>query len=114
VFKTNVKKFAALRRVAPAVLHTELHRLPEFFPNPGAEFKLDPSFEPEMVGRTDGMPPPNPDNVQRFALLQKLNRVNLVVPVDAPHMWHAAMQSKSCRLTVQGEHYRQLVEKRRI
>jgi hypothetical protein len=114
VFKTNVKKFACLRRVAPAVLHTELQRLPEFFPAPGAEFKLDPSFEPEMGGRTETMPPPNPDNVQRFALLQKLNRVNLVVPVDAPHMWHAAMQSKACRLTVQGEHYRQLVEKRRI
>jgi hypothetical protein len=29
--------------------------------------------------------------------------------VGAPHMWHAAMQSKSCQLTVLGEHYRKLV-----
>jgi hypothetical protein len=45
-----------------------------------------------------------------LAILQKYNRVNLVVPVNAPHMWHAAMESKSCRLTVLGEHYRRLVE----
>jgi hypothetical protein len=25
-------------------------------------------------------------------------------------MWHAAMQSKGCELTVLGEHYRKLVE----
>ena len=26
--------------------------------------------------------------------------MNLVRPVGAPHMWHAAMQCKSCELTV--------------
>jgi len=52
--------------------------------------------------------------VRKFAVLQRYNRLNLVVPVDAPHMWHAAMGSKSCRLTALGEHYRRLVEKGRI
>ena len=27
-------------------------------------------------------------------------------------MWHAAVHSQSCQLTVLGEHYRQLVEKK--
>ena len=67
-----------------------------------------------MKGRGLGMPAPNPENTQKFAVLQKYNRVNLVVPVDAPHMWHAAMESKSCKLTVLGEHYRRLVERDRI
>lgn len=40
-----------------------------------------------------------------------MNRVNLVVPVDAPHMYHAAMESKACKLTVLGEHYRRLVSR---
>lgn len=46
-----------------------------------------------------------------FAVLQKYVKVNLVRPFGAPHMWHAAMQSKSCELTVLGEHYRNLVAK---
>ena len=60
------------------------------------------------------MLPPNDENVKKFQLLQKYNRVNLVVPEGAPHMWHAAMESKTCRLTALGEHYRKLVEKKRI
>jgi len=47
-------------------------------------------------------------------VLQRLNRVNLVVPVDAPHMYHAAMGRKACRRTVLGEHYRRLAVKARI
>lgn len=110
VFKTNVKTFVSLRRVQPPIELSHLQRLHELFPQPGYEYKLDPSYEPELAGRPAGAPPPNPENTKVFAVLQKFNRVNLVVPVDAPHMWHAAMESKACRLTVLGEHYRRLVE----
>ncbi len=114
VFKTNVKSFVSLRKVQPPISLLELHRIIEFFPSPGFEFRLDPSFEPELKGRDPDMPPPDLENTRKFAVLQKYNRVNLVVPVDAPHMWHAAMQSKACKLTVLGKHYRRLVEQRRI
>jgi len=114
VFKTNVKQFVSLRKVSPPISISELQRIIEFFPTPGAVFSLDPSYEPEMKGREEGMPPPDPNNVRIFKILQKYNRLNLLVPVDAEHMWHAAMESKSCRLTVLGEHYRRLVEKGRI
>ena len=46
-----------------------------------------------------------------FRVLQNYVKVNLVRPVDAPHMWHAAIQKKSCELTVLGQHYWKLVEK---
>jgi caspase domain-containing protein len=108
VFKTNVRNFVALRHVTPAISLSDLRQITTFFPYAGSQFLLDPSFEPEPSGRTAGMPAPDPDNTRSFALLQKYNRVNLVVPVDAPHMWHAAMESKSCSLTVLGEHYRRL------
>lgn len=111
VFKTNVKSFVSLRKVQPPIGLADLQRIVEFFPRAGAEFKLDPSFEPEIKGRDEGMPPPNPKNTAVFAVLQKYNRVNLLVPVGAPHMWNAAMESKSCKLTVLGEHYRRLVAK---
>lgn len=114
VFKTNVKKFVSLRKVPPPIPTAELRQLTEFFPNAGAEFQLDPSFEPERHPDDVDLPPPDALNTSRFAVLQRYNRVGLVVPVDAPHMWHAAMQSKSCKLTVLGEHYRRLVEKERL
>lgn len=114
VFKTNVKQFVSLRKVAPPIPTSDLRRLTEFFPSPGFEFPLDPSYEPEMKGRDDGMSPPNPENTRVFAILQRYNRLNLLVPVDVPHMWNAAMESKACRLTALGEHYRRLVEKNRL
>jgi len=114
VFKTNVKSFVSLRRVLPPVDLTDLRRIAEFFPTPGFEFKLDPTYEPRDEGRTTGMPAAKIENTEKFRVLQKLNRVNLLVPVDAPHMWNAAMERKSCKLTVLGEHYRKLVERKRI
>jgi len=114
IFKTNVRQFVSLRKVNPPISLDDLRRITEFFPQRGFEYKLDPTFEPELKGRDPGMPPPNPENTRKFALLQRYNRLNLVVPVDAPHMWHAAMQSKTCKLTVLGEHYRRLVEKQRL
>ena len=114
VFKTNVKSFVSLRRVQPPIALSDLQRLSALFPSPGFEFPLDPTFEPELKGRDLGMPPPDPENTRTFAVLQKYNRLNLLVPVDAPHMWNAAMESKTCRLTALGEHYRRLVEKNRI
>jgi hypothetical protein len=104
VFKTNVKSFVSLRTVTPPIQLADLQRITELFPAPGFEFDLDPGYEPESSA---------PDVIKTavFAILQKFNRVNLVVPVDAPHMYHAAMGSKTCKLTVLGEHYRRLVAK---
>ena len=114
VFKTNVKSFVSLRKVQPPIPLSELQRIFEFFPNAGYEFPLDPTFEPERTGSDSSMPAPDPINTANFTILQKYNRVGLVIPVGAPHMWHAAIGSKACKLTVLGEHYRRLVEQGRI
>jgi hypothetical protein len=114
VFKTNVKQFVSLRKVAPAIPLEDLQRIIEFFPVPGFEYKLDPTYEPEMKGRDEGMPAPIIENTRIFALLQKYNRLNLLIPMGVTHMWNAAMESKTCKLTALGEHYRRLVAKNRI
>jgi hypothetical protein len=115
VFKTNVKSFVSLRKVQAPIGLSDLQRIKGLFPSPGFVFKLDPTFEPERNGgEPASIPPPNPDNTAKFAILQKYNRVGLVVPVDAPHIWHAAMSSTGCKLTVLGEHYRRLVDRGRI
>ena len=117
VFKTNVQSFVSLRRVQPPIEIGELRRIAEFFPTPGHRFQLDPSFEPERPS-THPQPAldvcaPDPVNTAKFAILQKYKSNGLVVP-DAEHMWHAAMGSKTVRLTALGEHYRRLADKGRI
>lgn len=114
VFKTNVKQFVSLRNVAPPIELDDLRLIAEYFPDPGYEFKLDPTYEPEMKGRDKDMPEPIEEHTEIFAILQKYNRLNLLVPVDAKHMWNAAMESKSCKLTALGEHYRSLAKKNRL
>ncbi len=111
IFKTNVERFVSLRKTQPPIALVDLQALPSLFPEPGFEFQLDPTFEPLRSGIELGVPEPIPENCIKFSLLQKYNRLNLVIPVDAPHMWHAAMESKSCKLTALGEHYRKLAAK---
>ncbi len=114
VFKTNVKKFISLRKTSEKIPLVDLRMIANLFPSQGFSFPLNPTYEPEMKGRDKGMPAPDEENTKIFSILQKYNRHALLVPEGAPHMWHAAMQSKSCRLTALGEHYRRLVEKDRI
>lgn len=114
IFKTNVRNFISLRKAAPSIELEDLRRIKDLFPTAGFEFKLDPTYEPELKGRDQGMPDPIEQNTKTFSILQKYNRLNLLKPVDAPHMWNAAMESKSCKLTALGEHYRKLAANNRI
>lgn len=107
IFKTNVTTFTTLRKAQPPISLEDLKKLTILFTEKGKEFQLDPSFEP----RSDL---PNDENTKKFAILQKYNRINLVEPVGAIHMYDAAMESKSCKLTVLGEHYWNLVKNDRI
>jgi len=112
VFKTNVESFVSLRRAEAPVPLADLQILSTLFPRAGYDFELDPSYEPERTKEersNPDIPPPDPQKTAIFATLQRLVKVNLVRPEGVPHMWHAAMQSKSCKLTELGEHYRRLV-----
>ncbi len=115
IFKTNVTNFTTLRKVKPPIELQDLKQITSFFAIAESEFKLDPTFEPE---RNDSQRKKYPDpieaNTKKFAVLQKYNRINLLTPVDAPHMWHAAMYSKSCRLTMLGRHYWRLVKQGKL
>lgn len=114
VFKTNVQRFVSMRKVTPPIPIEDLRRITEFFPSAGFEFQVDPTYEPEMKGRDDGMPDPIPEHTSVFKILQQYNRLNLLKPVGVPNMWNAAMESRSVRLTTFGEHYRRLVHKGRL
>ena len=102
IFKTNVTRFTSLRTIAPPVPHEKLRKLIEYFPNPQDEHKLDPAYE--FTAGND------PQKVPIFKDLQKFASVGLVVPVGEEHMYFAAMNSKSCRLTALGFQYWRMVK----
>jgi hypothetical protein len=112
IYKANVQNFITLRQVDPKVPKEVLRSLPRLFPKAAAEYALDPSYEPnrDNVPEDIHMIPPNPDHVRIFKGLQACNRNGLVVPVGTDAMYYAAIESKSCRLTATGAHYRKLAE----
>lgn len=117
VFKTNVTEFISLRKVTPQVSLHILRKLTTYFESEYTELALDPSYEEtnnnDIVHEVKE-PYADPDNVNIFKDLQKLQSVGLVVPVNEEHMYFAAMNSKACKLTTLGFHYWRLVKERRI
>jgi hypothetical protein len=117
VFKTNVSSFAVLRKVQPRVDLPVLRRITQYFPTPTSEHQLDPAYEPERNGtEPKGTPVPDPDKNAIFGELQAMVKASLVMPINAsqPHMWHAAMESKACRLTAMGKQYWRLATERKL
>lgn len=107
VFKTNVSRFTKLRSVSPKISPEVLRKIIEYFPEPEAEHQLDPEYEDQYEKH-------NPDKVKIFKHLQKYVSEGLVKPVDEEFMYFAAMNSKSCRLTVMGYQYWRLVKEGKV
>lgn len=107
MFKANVDRLQELRVCAPAVPIVELRRLPEFFPDPDQDFPLDPSYEPDAD-------PKNEEHQEIFGILQRCRAAKLIEPVGTEHMYFAAMQSKSCKLTPLGKHYQHMAKEGRL
>lgn len=107
LFKAHVSRLLPLRFCVPPLERAILRKLPDLFPLPAEDLPLDPTYESTSATA-------DPDNVERFGDLQTLSRVHLVTPVDAPHMYDAAMGSKACRLTPSGRYYWRLAKSGRI
>ncbi|MGM0302933.1 hypothetical protein IGI66_002583 [Enterococcus sp. AZ048] len=117
VFKTNISRFLPMRSIEPRVSKRILRKLSHFFPNSSDEFKLDPSFEFTNVPNQEHEviePYANEEKVSQFKTLQLYESVGLIEPVDTEHMYFAAMESKSCKLTALGLHYWRLSKDRRF
>lgn len=112
VFKANIKEFVSLRKNNPQIALSDLRKLTTLFDSPTTEIQLDPTYEPDKhEADTQEI---NKEHEADFALLQKYVKLNLVVPVGEEHMYYAAIHRKACKLTVQGQHYWNLVKKEQI
>jgi uncharacterized caspase-like protein len=107
ILKANVEKLVSIRRAEAAVSDEKLRKLVEYFPSPGYELPLDPSFEPDAE-------PNHPENEAIFGDLQRFRGARLLTPVGTEHMYFAAMDSRSCKLTPLGQFYWQKVAKAKL
>lgn len=111
VFKSNVSRFDILRKVNAPIDIQILRDLPSLFSSGKGVIDLNPSYE-ETNHSNDNheLKKPYADlkNVSDFKKLQKLTSNGLVEPVGTEHMYYAAMDSKSCRLTALGKYYLKL------
>ncbi|WP_375786915.1 caspase domain-containing protein [Bradyrhizobium sp. Pha-3] len=116
IYKANVQTFVTLRQVPAKIPPDVLRRLPQYFPAANYIFPLDPSYEPDRENVPEHLrdAPSNAKHEAIFRELQMCNRQGLVAPVDADHMYYAAINSKACRLTALGAHYRKLAILKRI
>lgn len=117
VFKTNIYQFVSIRDVIPRVSNDDIRIIADCFSRADDEMSLDPSYEftnKINVKHRVVEPYADEEHIKQFKLLQKLEGVGLIEPVGEQHMYFAAMNSKSCRLTPLGQYYWQLVKEGRI
>lgn len=117
VFKTNISQFLHLRKIQPKVPRQMLRKLSRYFENSTDNFELDPSYEYTNSPEVDHKlvePYASPDKVSIFKELQLFESVGLIEPVGTDHMYFAAMESKSCKLTALGLHYWRLSKDKKI
>lgn len=117
VFKTNVEEFVSFRDVKPAIELSDLKSLSILFPEKSNSINLNPSFEFTNNPQTKHeyiKPYSTKENIDKFKILQRLERVGLVEPVNEEHMYFAAMHSESCRLTTLGMYYKNLSQTNRL
>lgn len=107
LFKIHVSKLVPLRNCVSAVDLSVLRLLPKYFKSPSDECALDPSYEPTAEPR-------HPEHEAIFNHLQRLRAARLVTPVGEEHLYFAAMNSTSCRLTALGVHYWHLANSGKI
>jgi Caspase domain len=103
MFKAHIHRMTVLRECKPKIELEILRMLTSYFLVASAEFKLDSSYEP-----TEG--PEHPEHELIFSHLQAMRAIGLVEPIGEKHLYDAAMNNKSCRLTPMGKFYWSLVE----
>lgn len=112
VFKANIKNFICLRTNKPPISIKELRALTRYFKTPDMKYQLDPTYE-EDKSDVPGSEV-NKEHEAIFELLCKYAQLNLLVPIDTLYMHQAAIKSKCCKLTAQGQYYWMLVKNDKI
>jgi len=98
LFRASVAGLRPIRRAKHSVSDYMLRRVLDLFPTEDYSYPLDKSYEPTEK-------PNHLEHEKIFALLQRLRASRIVEPVGTEHMYYAAVEGRSCRLTPLGRAY---------
>jgi hypothetical protein len=107
LFKSHVSSLLCLRQVKPAVTLAELQRLTQFFSEADSEFALDPSYEHSHADAIQA-------HVDDYQVLVAYRNARLIEVATHSHLYYAAVQGGTVRLTPLGRHYWSLVHEGRL
>jgi hypothetical protein len=107
VFKSHISKLTALKKCKPIIPRSTLTKIINYFSDIDTHLQLDSSFEPSLK-------PQNEENEKIFKDLQRLVSASLVVPVEEDHMYYAAKNKKTCKLTSYGKLYWRILKKKEL
>ena len=107
LFRSSVTGLKHLRRAKHAVSVEELRPSPVLFQTADYDYKLNEKYEPTFQNH-------DPALAKIFGLLQNFRGARLVEPVGERHMYYAAINRKSCRLTPLGQAYWQQARNRKF
>jgi len=114
MFKCNVSEYTDLRICDELIDRDILRKITEYFPESTKEYRLGPSYEEDKRDVEDGEETRNPEHEKIFCHFRKYASLGLLVPVGEEYLYHAAVRSKSCKLTSLGRSYWQLVHEQRV
>ena len=104
-FKSNISRLTVLRKTRPKISYDLLLKIRSYFHQPNYYYKLDKEHIPSQgLG--------NERKQKEYKQLQKLLKQGLVKPVNAYHMYYAALNEKHCKLTDRGKQYWHLLEQK--
>lgn len=107
LFVSHVSRLIELRKCTTEIDPAILRRLPHYFPTADYAYPLDPSYEPTAEPR-------HAEHEAIFGHLQRMRAARLLVPVGADHLYFAALESRSCRLTPLGKYYWKLAGENKL
>lgn len=107
VFKSFVHQMTPIRLCKPRVPKDVLRSLVQLFPEPAADFPLDPAYE-------ETSPSPDAKKVEDFRKLRAMERVGIVECCTQTAMFWEAMGNGACRLTSFGRFIHEMVKRNRL
>lgn len=109
LFKSYVSRSTPIRKTLPKLDLEVIRQLPKLFPDKNNRFSLDRTYEYTESSS-------NPQNVEKFQTLKKLQTVGLIkVNRDPePDLYWACLENKTCELSALGKFYWELAAAKKI
>jgi len=105
--QSNTSRLGVLRETKPKIPYSTLVKIKTFFPESTYYFPLDKEHIPsQKLGKMEKQ--------GDYKQLQKMVKQGLVKPINAIHLYYAALNQKHCALTQYGQQYWELLDKNRI